>query len=337
MIDKNAWKKLGYQFENQKKIALLTHYNPDGDAIGSTLSFQKYFQYKGVKSEIIVPNDFPKFLKFLPGSKKILISEFNEKEAHHKIISADLIFCLDFNTLSRIQNLGKLLIQSNAKKILIDHHEDPQSDFFDLVYTETSSSSTCQMIYEIIRCNEDLNLIDKEIATCIYTGIYTDTGGFRFRLTSSKTHQIIANLLQLGIQSDKIISNIMDNNSLNRLKLLAKMINKIEVLASAKTAILHLTKNDIENYELNKGDTNGFVNYGLSLSGIDFSVFLVEDLKNNFVKISLRSKNDFDVNKFAKKYFNGGGHKQAAGGKSMDSIENTIFKIKNILQNEVIN
>lgn len=335
MFKENELKKINKQINLQKKIILITHYNPDGDAIGSILSFQKYLNKKGCMSEIIVPNNFPKFLKFLPDSKKILIAEFQIKNAYKKIMSADIIFCLDFNNLSRINILKNILIKSTAKKILIDHHENPDNYFFDYIYNQTSSPATSQIIYEIILYNKDLNLIDKEIATCIYTGIYTDTGGFRFKLTSSRTHQIISKLLDYNISSDKIISNILDQNSINKLKLLAKMLNQIKVLQNYQTAILYLSKNDMKNYKFTKGDTDGFVNYGLSLLGINFSIFLIEDVKNNFIKISFRSKNNFDVNKFAKKYFKGGGHKQAAGGISTDSIENTIYKIQNILQNEI--
>lgn len=332
MFKENPLKQIYNTINVDKNIILLTHFNPDGDAIGSILSFQKYLIKKGLKSEIIIPNNFPKFLKFLPNAKKILIAEFQKKIAYNKIISADIIFCLDFNNLTRIEILKNILIKSKATKILIDHHENPEIIFFDYVYNHTSSPATCQMIYEIILYNKDLHLIDKDIATCIYTGIYTDTGGFRFKLTSSRTHEIISQLLQHNIYSDEIISNILDQNSLNKFKLLAKMLNQIEILKHYQTAILYLSKKDIKNYKFHKGDTDGFVNYGLSLSGINFSIFLIEDLKNNFIKISFRSKNNFDVNQFAKKYFNGGGHKQAAGGISTESIQNTISKIKNILQ-----
>lgn len=334
MFKNNKLIQINDQIKFDQKIILLTHFNPDGDAIGSILSFQKYLTKKGYTSEMIVPNNFPKFLKFLPDAKKILIAEFQKNIASTKIMSADIIFCLDFNNPERIEILKNILIQSKAKKILIDHHEHPEITFFHYIYNQTSSPATCQIIYEIILYNKDLHLIDKEIATCIYTGIYTDTGGFRFKLTSSRTHEIISQLLQYNIYSDKIISNILDQNSLNKLKLLAKMLNQIKILKNYQTAILYLTKNDIKDYKFNKGDTDGFVNYGLSLLGINFSIFLIEDFKKKIIKISFRSKNNFDVSNFAKKYFNGGGHKQAAGGISIESIKNTISKIKHILQYE---
>lgn len=334
MFRKNEFTTINDQIKHYKKIILLTHYNPDGDAIGSILSFQKYLTKKGYTSEIIIPNNFPKFLKFLPNTKKILIAEFQKKTAYIKIMSADIIFCLDFNNPLRVEKLNNVLIKSKAKKILIDHHENAKINFFDYMYNQTSYPATCQIIYEIILYNKDFNLIDTEIATCIYTGIYTDTGGFRFKLTSSRTHAIIAQLLQFNIYSEKIISNILDQNSLNKFKLLAKMLNQIEILKKYETAILYLSKEDIKDYKFNKGDTDGFVNYGLSLLGINFSIFLIEDLKNNLIKMSFRSKNNFDVSKFAEKYFNGGGHKQAAGGISKESMKDTIDRIKNILQDE---
>ncbi|MCB9202073.1 MAG: bifunctional oligoribonuclease/PAP phosphatase NrnA [Flavobacteriales bacterium] len=316
--------------ENTSKILILTHYNPDGDAIGSSLALQKYLELKGKEPEIIVPNDFPKFLKFLPKAKKITIAEYRKKFVPISIKEADLIFCLDFNSPKRIQQLEQNLIESKAKKILIDHHQEPEQ--FDLMYSDTSAPATCQMVYEVIEKLGDKDLITEEIATCIYAGIYTDTGGFRFRSTSARTHRITADLMEKGIKNDEIISNILDNNTLSRFMLLAEMLRKMEVLEEKKTAILYLTRDDMLKYGYQKGDTEGFVNYGLSILGVQFSVFLVDDLKNDFVKLSFRSNTDFDVSTFAKKHFNGGGHKQASGGKSEESVEDTIKKIKTILE-----
>ena len=187
------------------------------------------------------------------------------------------------------------------------------------------------MIFQVIEQLEKTNLIDLEIAQCIYTGIYTDTGGFRFRSTSSKTHQIAAELLRIGVKSDEVISNILDNNTPSRFFLLAKVLNTMQVWTDKKTTILSISRQDMQNLGYQKGDTDGFVNYGLSISGVELSIFLIEDLKQDFIKLSFRSKSNFDVNEFAKLHFEGGGHIQASGGKSHLSIEETIGKIYQLL------
>lgn len=321
--------KLTQLLKNKQKVCILTHYNPDGDAIGSSLAWKQFLIKLGIDAKVIVPNDFPKFLKFLPNSKEIIIAEYKKNYAEQLISNAELIFCLDFNNSSRINALENSLNESLAKKVLIDHHQSPAH--FDLVYSDTSIPATCQMIFQIIEQLDKTNLIDLEIAQCIYTGIYTDTGGFRFRSTSSKTHKIAAELLEIGVKSDEIISNILDNNTPSRFFLLAKVLNTMKVWNDKKTAILYISREDMQNLGYQKGDTEGFVNYGLSISDVELSVFLIEDLKQNFIKLSFRSKSSFDVNEFAKLHFEGGGHIQASGGKSFLSIQETIEKIYTLL------
>ncbi|MFZ4931878.1 DHH family phosphoesterase [Chryseobacterium sp. Mn2064] len=310
----------------ENKIVILTHYNPDGDAIGSSLGLKHYLKGKGIHAEVIVPNDFPKFLKWMPEAKKVTIAEYKRKLASDMIAEADVIFCLDFNSPSRIGLLGDWLVKAQGKKILIDHHQQPEP--FDFVYSDTVIPATSQMIYHFIEVMNDEQLVNQDVAECLYTGIMTDTGGFRFRSTSATTHRIIANLIEKGADPAMITSNTWDTNTVSRLHLLALVLGRIEVVNDGRVAILSLTRNELKEFGFQKGDTEGFVNYGLSIAGVKMSAFFMEDLYEDFIKISFRSKDDVDVNQFSRKYFNGGGHINAAGGKSMDSLPGTIEVFK---------
>ncbi|MPS66434.1 bifunctional oligoribonuclease/PAP phosphatase NrnA [Chryseobacterium sp.] len=316
----------------QNKIVIITHYNPDGDAIGSSLGLKHYLQAKGLHAEVVVPNDFPKFLKWMPEAKKNIIAEYKRKLAFDIINEADVIFCLDFNSPSRIGILGEWLVKSKAKKILIDHHQQPEQ--FDFVYSDTIIPATCQMVYHFIEAMDDENLVNKDMAECLYTGIMTDTGGFRFRSTSATTHRIVANLIEKGADPSVITSNTWDTNTVSRLHLLALILGRIEVVNDGKVAVLYLTRKELQEYGFQKGDTEGFVNYGLSIVGVRMSAFFMEDLYDDFIKISFRSKDDVDVNQFSRKYFNGGGHINAAGGKSLESLMDTLETFKNRVAEE---
>ncbi|WP_345992751.1 bifunctional oligoribonuclease/PAP phosphatase NrnA [Chryseobacterium sp. Chry.R1] len=316
----------------ENKIVILTHYNPDGDAIGSSLGLKHYLQAKGIMAEVVVPNDFPKFLKWMAEARKNIVAEYKRKVAFDLISDADVIFCLDFNSPSRIGILGDWLVKATAKKILIDHHQQPEE--FDYVYSDTIIPATSQMIYHFIEAMEDEDLVNKDIAECLYTGIMTDTGGFRFRSTSATTHRIIANLIEKGADPSVITSNTWDTNTVSRLHLLALILGRIEVVNEGTVAVLYLTRKELQEYGFQKGDTEGFVNYGLSIIGVKMSAFFMEDLYEDFIKISFRSKDDVDVNKFSRKYFNGGGHINAAGGKSNDSLPDTLEIFKNRVAEE---
>ncbi|THV62647.1 MULTISPECIES: bifunctional oligoribonuclease/PAP phosphatase NrnA [Chryseobacterium] len=318
----------------ESRIVILTHYNPDGDAIGSSLGLKHYLKAKGIHAEVIVPNDFPKFLKWMPESKKVIIAEYKRKLAADMIAGADVIFCLDFNSPSRIGLLGDWLIKAPGKKILIDHHQQPEQ--FDFVYSDTVIPATSQMIYHFIEAMNDEKLVNQDMAECLYTGIMTDTGGFRFRSTSATTHRIIANLIEHGADPAMITSNTWDTNTVSRLHLLALVLGRIEVVNDGTVAILSLTRNELKEFGFQKGDTEGFVNYGLSIAGVKMSAFFMEDLYEDFVKISFRSKDDVDVNQFSRKYFNGGGHINAAGGKSLDSLAGTIVNFKEKVKEDAL-
>lgn len=313
----------------QNKIVIITHYNPDGDAIGSSLGLKHYLNAKGIDAEVVVPNDFPKFLKWMPDAKKITIADYKQKKASDLIKNADIIFILDFNTPSRSGNfISSLIEKSKGKKILIDHHQQP--DTFDFVYSDTTIPATCQMIYHFIEAMEETHFINENTAKCLYTGIMTDTGGFRYRSTSATTHRITANLIEKGAEPSEISSNTWDTNSISRIHLLSLILSRLEVINDGKTAILYLKRDELKKYGFEKGDTEGFVNYGLSILGVEVSAFFIEDLYEEFIKISFRSKKNIDVNNFSRNYFNGGGHINASGGKSLDDMETTISKFKNL-------
>ena len=317
----------------ENKIVIITHFNPDGDAIGSSLGLKHYLDAKGLEAEVVVPNDFPKFLKWMPDAKKITIADYKRKKAAEKIFEADVIFILDFNAPHRAgQLVGPWIDKAQGKKILIDHHQQP--DDFDFVYSDTSIPATSQMIYHFIEAMEEEKLVNIDIADCLYTGIMTDTGGFRFRSTSATTHRIVANLIELGADPASITSSTWDTNTVSRLKLLSLILGRIELVHDRKVAIMWLKRTELQEYGFEKGDTEGFVNYGLSILGTKMSAFFMEDLYENFIKISFRSKDAVDVNQFARKYFNGGGHINAAGGRYYKDIYETIEDFKEKVEEE---
>ena len=318
---------------SQNKIVIITHYNPDGDAIGSSLGLKHFLKQKGLDAEVIVPNDFPKFLKWMPESKKIIIADYKRKQAGEAIYHADVIFILDFNASHRSGNLvGPWIEKAKAKKILIDHHQQP--DQFDFVYSDVTIPATSQMVYHFIQQLNEEEKVNKEIAECLYTGIMTDTGGFRFRSTSATTHRIVADLIEKGAEPSMITSNTWDTNTVSRLHLLSLILGRIELVKDGKVAILWLKRDELKEFGFQKGDTEGFVNYGLSIMGTQVSAFFMEDLYEDFIKISFRSKDQVDVNQFSRKYFNGGGHINAAGGKYLKSIEETIEDFKEKIEAE---
>ena len=315
-----------------KNVVIITHYNPDGDAIGSSLGLKHFLVNLGVDATVIVPNDFPKFLKWMPDAKKIVIAEYKRKIAGEAIYNADVIFCLDFNSPSRIGILGDWLMKSWAKKILIDHHQQPER--FDFVYSNTSIPATCQMVYHFIEALGEEDKVNKDVEECLYTGIMTDTGGFRFRSTSATTHRIVANLIEKGADPAMITSNTLDTNTVSRLHLLSLILGRIEIVKDGKVAILYLKRDELKEFGFEKGDTEGFVNYGLSIAGTKMSAFFMEDLYEDFIKISFRSKDELDTNAFSRAHFNGGGHINASGGKYFKNIQETIEDFKKKIEAE---
>lgn len=316
----------------ENKVVIITHYNPDGDAIGSSLGLKHFLKTLGLEPIVIVPNDFPKFLKWMPEAKKTIIADYKRKMASDAIKDADVIFCLDFNAHNRIGIVGDWLANATAKKILIDHHQQPED--FDFVYSDVTIPATCQMIYHFIEALGKEDLVNQNIAECLYTGIMTDTGGFRFRSTSATTHRIVANLIEKGADPAMITSNTWDTNTVSRLHLLSLILGRIELVKDGKVAILYLKRDELKEFGFEKGDTEGFVNYGLSIAGTKMSAFFMEDLYEDFIKISFRSKDDVDTNAFARAHFNGGGHINASGGKYLKNIHETIEDFKEKIEGE---
>lgn len=315
-----------------KQIVIVPHKNPDGDAIGSTLGLYHYLKLCGHNAIVITPNDYPEFLKWVPGENTVIKHDAETKKANDLIQKAELIFTLDFNALHRTGNMETVLADSSAIKIMIDHHQQPD-DYAKYVYSDVEMCSTAQMVYHFIEMLDDIEVINADISTCLYTGIMTDTGSFRYRSTTSTTHQVIANLIDKGANNAEIHNSVYDTNSFNRLQLLGCALNNLKLIENLNTAYITLSQNELNKFNFKKGDTEGIVNYALSLIGVVFAVIFIEHKKENIIKISLRSKGNFDVNTFARTYFNGGGHTNAAGGRSELNLKNTIDKFISILPN----
>ena len=314
-----------------KKIAIVSHRNPDGDAYGSSLALYHYLLKFQHDVSIVSPNDCPDFLKWLPSQNKIVLFEEELSKGSKLLNEAELIFTLDFNALNRVgKAMEEVLAKVSATFIMIDHHKQPD-DYAQYTYSDASISSTSQMLYHFFEKMGTLNSIDETIAACLYTGIVTDTGSFKYSSTTSETHRIIANLIDTGIDHTKIHINLYDTNSFNRLQLLGKALRNLKVLDEYKTAYISLSQNEMNSFNYKKGDTEGFVNYGLSLKGVALAVIFIEDQKQGIIKMSLRSKGQFSVNEFARNHFDGGGHINAAGGRSEDSLKNTIRKFLKII------
>lgn len=312
-------------------VAIIGHRNPDGDAIGSTLGLKFYLEQKAIEAQVIVPNSYPDFLKWLPGNDKINIYEQQQKQCDQILEQADLVFTLDFNDLSRVgDDLYNKLKTLTVDFVLIDHHQQP-TDFAKYLFTDDQKCSTSEMIYDFINYFDDTNLINPSIATNLYTGIMTDTGSFKYASTTSDTHRVIANLIDAGAPNNQIHKNTFDVNSVNRLQLLGLALTQLEKLNNYHVAYIYLSRKNLEENGFKKGDTEGFVNYALSIKDVEMAAIFIEDMKEDYIKLSLRSKNNFDVNKFARQHFNGGGHINAAGGRCEYSLDDSITYFKNSL------
>ncbi|MCG2460751.1 bifunctional oligoribonuclease/PAP phosphatase NrnA [Flavobacteriaceae bacterium F89] len=318
-------------------IVIVPHKNPDGDAIGSTLALYHYLKGLGLEAVVISQNDYPKFLKWMPGSETIVNFEWDMTSARTLIEKATLIFTLDFNHLSRVDKMQPFLEEASATFIMIDHHQEP-SDYAKVTYSDTNIGSTCEMVYNLIEAMGDLNKISNDIANCLYTGIMTDTGSFKFPSTTSKTHRVVADLIDKGAKNTEIHNRVYDTNTPDRLHLLGCALKNMVILEEYRTAYITLSQEELDTHNFKKGDTEGFVNYGLTLKGICFAVIFIENKEEKIIKISLRSEGNFSVNQYARKHFQGGGHVNAAGGKSnlslretTDYFESTLVKYKDDL------
>ena len=319
-----------------KKIIIIPHRSPDGDAMGSTLGLYHFLKKLNHESLVVAPNEFPDFLAWLPDSDAVLIYEKDKENIAQKIYDADLIFTLDFNALHRTGEMEQVLNKVTAPFIMIDHHQKPD-DYAQYQFSDTKYGSTCEMVYHFIVSLGMENLIDKTVATCIYTGIVTDSGSFKFPSTTSTTHRVVANLIDKGIENAAIHNALYDENSYNRLQLLGQALKNMKILFDKKTSFITLSQKELDQNNYEKGDTEGIVNYGLSIKGIIFTAIFIEHRDENIIKISFRSQGSFDVNQFARTHFNGGGHINAAGGKSYLSLNETVAKFEEILSKTIVN
>lgn len=314
-----------------KKIVLIPHKNADGDAIGSCLALYHLFQSKNHRVKVVSPNSYPHFLKWLPASEKVIQFDYQNQQSKRHIAEADLIFLLDFNDLSRVgTEMQKFLETYDGTFIMIDHHQQP-SEIATYLFSDTSICATAQMIYHFLENIEEVESITPNIATCLYTGILTDTGSFRFPNTTPTTHRIIANLIEKGADNSAIYNHIFDTNSYGRLQLLGQSLKNLKIDEAHNTAYITLTESEKKANNFSKGDTEGVVNYALSIKNIIFGVIFIEDKEQKIIKISFRSKGSFSVNQFARKHFEGGGHDNAAGGRSDENMQETITKFLSLL------
>lgn len=328
MQNLKAFKEL---IKTPKKVVITTHHKPDADALGSSLAMASYLKQKGHAATVISPTDYPEFLAWMDGNDDVLIfSEGNQKKAATLVAEADIIFCLDFSSLHRIDELGRMVEQSAAKKVLIDHHLAPDS-FADFSYWSTKAAATAELVYDLICKLGEKNLITKEIAESLYAGIMTDTGSFKHSNTTENVFRISGELIALGADTAKVSKLIYDNNSINRIKLIGFALNeRLIVLPKLSTAYFAISAEDLKRFHSKTGDTEGLVNYALSITGIKFAALLTE--REDGIRISFRSIGDFSVNEFAQQHFQGGGHKNAAGGKSNETLKVTVEKFESLLQ-----
>jgi phosphoesterase RecJ-like protein len=313
-----------------QQIVITTHHKPDGDAMGSSLGLYAYLIQKGHHVRVITPTDYPEFLHWMPNNADVLIYTEAVEKSIELVNQANIIFCCDFNTLSRINDLGEHIRNSSAIKCMIDHHLEPE-DFDDYRHWDINACAAAQLVYDfIVNEMQEPNLINKDVAACLYTGIMTDSGSFRFPSATATVYRIAADLIDLGAEHWRIHQLVYDNASENRLRFLGYCLsNKLEILSDYRTAIISATAQELATYQIATGDTEGIVNYALSINGIKLAAFIIE--RPDRVKLSLRSTGDFPANEICKKYFNGGGHRNAAGGVSDVNLEETVKQFKNIL------
>ena len=317
--------------QNKKNIVITIHRGPDADALGSALALSDVLKQLNHNVTVVSPNDYASFLYWMKGNNEVVVFTEQTEKAIEITNNADLIFLLDFNDLSRIGEYTETVKNSSSTKIMIDHHQEPNMNDADLVFSDTSSCSTAQLLFEILDGLSFKSMINKDIAECIYAGIMTDTGSFKYSSTTSKTHMVISELIDAGAENSKVHDLIYDNYSEDRTKLLGYCLNdKLQIFPELNSAIISLTEEELDRFNFKKGDTEGVVNYALAIKGIIFAVFIAE--KEGKVKLSLRSKGDFKVNEIAKKYFSGGGHMNASGGISDRSVEGTVKKVIEVFE-----
>lgn len=315
--------------ETPKHIFITSHYKPDADAIGSSLGLYHYLVQLGHNVSVVSPSEVPDFLLWMPDVEVVINYETDTEKAVKLLNDADLIFCLDFNHPSRVKHLEDALTNALAPKVIIDHHLEPLTAFFTYGISQPEKSSTCEMVYDFINTMGGAAKINQSIMQCLYAGCMTDTGSFRFPATTASVHEMIADFKHRGLEHSKIHQEIYDTYSVNRLKIIGLLLNKIDIDEVHQFSIMALSQKEAQQFDIQSGDTEGIVNMALSVKSIQLSILLTE--RTEEIRISFRSKGDIDVSTFARTYFNGGGHFNAAGGQSKLSLEETIQQIKNLI------
>ena len=313
-----------------KRIVITTHQNPDADALGSSLGLSGYLSKKNHIINIITPTDYPEFLQWMPGEENVINFESDKQDLAKTLIAeADIIFCLDFSVLNRIKSMEEVVRNSSAKKVLIDHHQQPET-FADFVFWNEKAAATCELIYQLIEILGDKHLIDIASAECLYAGLVTDTGSFRFDSTTKDLHRVAGELIEIGVKTNNIHRKIFDNNSLDRIQFLGFALSqKLTYLPEYNMSYMAISKEELAKYGSKNGDTEGIVNYGLSIKGVEMTAMFVE--REDMIRISFRSVKDFSVSEFSRTHFDGGGHKNAAGGRSYASLAKTVEKFLSLL------
>ncbi len=313
------------------QIVIIPHENPDGDAIGSALALWHLLKSINKKAQVISPNNFPAFLKWMPGANGITMASRNKHKAMREIANADLIICVDFNDLTRMSVLAPVLSETTAPVVIIDHHPNPKANSKLLIHS-INASSTAEIVFETIEKSDFGSEVNLSMAECLYAGIMTDTGSFNYNSSNANTFRVVSKLLKTGIDKDAIYDRVYNNFSSHRMRLLGYALNeKMTVLDDCKTAYISLSLSDLAKYNYVTGDTEGFVNYPLSVSGVRVSAIFIE--RENHIKISFRSKGSFPVNSFASKHFFGGGHRNAAGGEFHGTLQEALGHFENLLKN----
>lgn len=329
--------KIKKRIQQSESIVITSHVNPDGDAIGSSLGLLNLFRNMNKECHLLIPNEVPSSLMWMKSADKIIVCEENEEDAKNVLDLADLIFFVDFNDSGRLKNSWRLFKNIDSFKIMIDHHPEP-GQIADVIISETSLGSASELVYELIKKMDFNSYVDKNIAECLYTGIMTDTGNFSFACSYPGVWKNIAELIAHGVDRDYVFSKVYDNYSENRMRLMGYCLHeKMKILNEYNAGIISLSMDELDRFHHEEGDTDGFVNLPFSVKGVSFTVLLIE--REDHIKLSLRSRGGFSVNDLSKKYFNGGGHRNAAGGelpkplsKAVETVIGVLSEMKNGLK-----
>ena len=315
--------------DGAQNIIVVCHHNPDGDALGSSLALARYLESSGKEATVIIPDAYPDFLMWLPGTHNIIRFDKHPDKAAMMLKICDLIFCLDFNALKRIDTLAPLVAHAKGKKVMIDHHLDPEQ-FCDLTISYSRMSSTCELVFRALMGIGMMKQINRKVADCLYTGMITDTGNFSYNSNTPDLYLIVAELVARGINKDRIYNLAMNTSSADRLRLLGYALSeKMQVFPESHAALITLTKEELDRFNYKKGDTESLVNMPLQIPEVQWSIFLRDD--ETYIKVSARSQGEFAVNTICEQHFNGGGHKNAAGGEFIGLMSDAVAVFMSLL------